>query len=105
MLRKRGFFSHLKWLLLIEALVLIYVFFHNLVGMRRRQLTQLMGREKELRERIALLKMEKARLTSLPELESYAKRAGLLPVKPEEVEALVREGGRWRWRKNVEGSR
>ncbi len=105
MLKKRGFFSHLKWLLLIEVLVLIYVFVHNVVGMRRRQLTLLMEREKELRGRIALLKMEKARLLSLPELEAYAKVAGLLPVKPEKVEALVKEKGKWRWRKNVEGSR
>ncbi|GEM_PF-3300968 len=103
--KRRRFFSNLKWLLLVEFLVLIYIFVHNVVGMRRRQLTLLMEKEKALREEITLLRMEKARLLSFPSLEAYARKEGLVPVDPLKVEALIKEGDTWRWRKNVENPR
>ena len=97
--KKRGFFAHLWKLIVVELLIIIYVFVHNVAGMKRRQLSLLLQKEAKLRDRVSLLKMKKEKLLSLPSLEEFAKRHGLKPIDPAKVQALEKQGNTWVWRK------
>ncbi len=94
--RKKGIFSHIWELILVEILIMIYVFVHNIEGMKRREFSLLLQRENKLRGRIYFLSMRKEILLSLPALEKFARRKGLVPIRPETVQALIREGKSWK---------
>jgi len=97
--RKKGFFAHIWELIIIELLIIIYVFVHNLAVIKRRQLSLLLQKEARLRDQVSLLKMKKEKLLSLPSLEGFAKRHGLRPIDPGKVQALEKQGSTWVWRK------
>ncbi len=97
--RRKGFFAHLWELIIIELLIIIYVFVHNVAGMKRRQLSLLLQKEAKLRDEVSLLRMEREKLLSLPSLEEFAKRQGLKPIDPAKVQAIIKQGNVWVWRK------
>ncbi|MCD6454407.1 MAG: hypothetical protein J7L62_03805 [Candidatus Aminicenantes bacterium] len=87
-------------LVIFEVLILIFVYVYNTARAKERKFNLLNRKRALLLEEIRTLKYKKAKLLSTSALDNYAKKNGLVSIRPEEVIVLEKSGNTWKVIKN-----